>query len=117
MSWLELRPTADGATRNVKVVCARPSPTFYRFTHPEDDTPAWANWFGAHGITDVSRVWMSGWVVRNVEARQIVYLELVPTGPDTLEVCEGTVHGHEIVFPKVVAVVVQLESPPLPFPE
>lgn len=93
----------------------RPLPTFHQFTLA-DDSPMWGDWFLRHGVTDLSRIWMAGWVVRNVDARQLVFLELVPTGPDRLEVCEGTVAGVEVVFPMVVAVVIQLESPPLPFP-
>jgi hypothetical protein len=116
MSWLRIRPTPAGTTEGVTVVCARPAPTFHHMTL-EDDNSSWADWFGAHGVKDLTRIWMTGWVVRNTETFQIVFLELVPTGPNTIEVCEGTVAGHEVVFPKVVARVIQLEAPPLPFPE
>lgn len=93
----------------------RPLPTYHQLTRA-DDTPMWADWFARHGVTDLSRIWMAGWVVRNTEANQLVFLELVPTGPNTLEVCEGTVAGREVVFPKVVARVIALPGPPLPFP-
>lgn len=110
--WLKDPLNSDFMPR---IVPTRPVPTFHKM-ELGDDNPLWANWFARHGVTDLSRIWMSGWVVRNTEACQLVFLELVPTGPDTIEVCEGTVAGREVVFPKVVARVVQLESPPLPFP-
>ncbi|MCW2901578.1 MAG: hypothetical protein JWO67_3843 [Streptosporangiaceae bacterium] len=93
----------------------RPLPTFHQFTEADDCTE-WADWFYRHGVTDVSSVWLSGWAVRNTEARQIVFLELVKDGPGRLIATEGTVSGTFIRFPMVVARVVQLESPPLPFP-
>jgi hypothetical protein len=86
-----------------------------------EEERSWIDWFLAHGIEPASVPMVGGWVERDVEANEVRWYGFVLTEAGRVQVkpkADGTLPSlTEVREPWLDVQRVQLESPPLPFPE
>jgi hypothetical protein len=77
---------------------------------PEPERRIWCEWLRAHGV-DPCDVAVPGWIERREAARQLVWLSQEGAAAHGVDVC-----GNRVGWPTCILRVLQLESPPLPWP-